>query len=140
MPDLEQSIANWRKQMFAAGIQSPVPLEELEGHLREEIERQVKLGLNGQAAFEISVRKIGQPKILNHEFKKTERNIMKKTMIIGAGAIGIAVGMAVVMPAAALYQKQGAMVHDAAIGFLIGIPIVLAGLSTAIYGFKKRKA
>lgn len=140
MFNLEPSIAEWRRQMLAAGIKMPVPLEELENHLREEIERQMKSGLNEQKAFEISVQTIGQPKTLNSEFKKTKRNIMKKMMIIGAGAIGIAVGMAFVTPAGALYQKQGAMVHDAAIGFLIGIPIVLAGISTAIYGFKKRKA
>jgi hypothetical protein len=33
--------------MLAAGIETPLPLEELEIHLREEIERQVKSGLNG---------------------------------------------------------------------------------------------
>jgi hypothetical protein len=140
MFNLEQSIADWRKQMLAAGIQTPVPLVELEIHLREEIEWQVKSGLKEQKSFEISVQTIGQPKTLNREFKITEKNNMKKMMIIGAGVIGIAVGMAFVTPAAALYQKQGAIVHDATIGFLIGIPIVLAGISTAIYGFKKRKA
>ena len=53
MFDLEQSIADWRQQMLAAGIKTPVPLEELEIHLREEIERQMKSGLNEQDAFEI---------------------------------------------------------------------------------------
>ncbi len=30
MFDLENAIADWRRQMLAAGIQTPVPLEELE--------------------------------------------------------------------------------------------------------------
>jgi hypothetical protein len=60
MFDLEKSIAEWRKQMLAVGIKSPVPLEELEIHLREEIERQIKSGLNEQNTFEISVQQIGQ--------------------------------------------------------------------------------
>ena len=38
MFDLEQAIAEWRKQMLAAGIKAPVPLDELESHLREEVE------------------------------------------------------------------------------------------------------
>ena len=38
MLNLEQKISEWRKQMLAVGIQAPVPLEELEIHLREEIE------------------------------------------------------------------------------------------------------
>ena len=37
MFNLEQAIAEWRQQMLATGIQTPVPLEELEIHLREEI-------------------------------------------------------------------------------------------------------
>ena len=55
MFDLEQAIAEWREQMFAAGIKSPVPLEELEIHLREEIERQMKSGLSEQNAFDFAV-------------------------------------------------------------------------------------
>ena len=61
MFDLEKEIADWRRQMLAAGIKTPVPLEELESHLREDIERQMKSGLNEQKAFEVSVQRIGQP-------------------------------------------------------------------------------
>jgi hypothetical protein len=67
---LENQIAEWRKQMLAAGIKFPVPLEELEIHLREEIERQMKTGLSEQNAFEISIQKIGSGNSLNDEFKK----------------------------------------------------------------------
>jgi hypothetical protein len=70
MFDLEQSIADWRKQMLAAGIKTPVPLEELEIHLREEIEQQMKSGLNEQEAFHSAVQKIGQGGLLRTEFKK----------------------------------------------------------------------
>ena len=49
--------------MLAAGIKAPVPLDELESHLCEEIERQIKSGLGEQKAFEISVHQIGQPKM-----------------------------------------------------------------------------
>jgi len=78
MFDLEQSIADWRRQMLAAGVKTPVPLEELESHLREEIERQVKSGLSEPIAFEVSVKQVGQPQSLRNEFQKVERNIMKR--------------------------------------------------------------
>ena len=42
MFNLEQSIADWRRQMLAAGIKMPVPLEELESHLREDIAQQMQ--------------------------------------------------------------------------------------------------
>jgi hypothetical protein len=72
MFNLEQSISGWRQQMLAAGIQSPAPLEELEIHLHEEIERQIRSGMNDQRAFETAVRQIGQAEPLKAEFKKIE--------------------------------------------------------------------
>jgi hypothetical protein len=72
MFDLEQSIVDWRRQMIAAGIKTPVPLEELENHLRDEIERQVKSELNEPEAFNSAVQKIGRAHVLQNEFKKVE--------------------------------------------------------------------
>jgi hypothetical protein len=72
MFDLEQSITEWRRRMLAAGIKSPAPLEELESHLREEIEKQVRSGLNDQMAFAIALERIGEVAILRNEFKKAE--------------------------------------------------------------------
>lgn len=70
MFNLEQSIAEWRKEMLAAGIQSPMPLEELENHLREEIEQQVKSGLDELSAFHLAVQRVGTPGSLQTEFRK----------------------------------------------------------------------
>jgi hypothetical protein len=84
MFNLEQSISEWRKQMLAAGIKTPAPLEELEVHLREEIERQMKSGLGEPKAFEVSASRIGQPEILGSEFKKSEGTLIKTTGIFAA--------------------------------------------------------
>lgn len=73
MFDLEKAISGWRRQMQAAGIQTPVPLEELENHLREDIEQQAKSGLSEQEAFEMAVGKIGQANPLKEEFQKINR-------------------------------------------------------------------
>jgi hypothetical protein len=70
MFNVEKSISEWRKQMLAAGIKTPAPLAELEIHLREEIERQVKSGLSEQNAFEIAAEKTGRPRELKTEFRK----------------------------------------------------------------------
>jgi len=76
MFNLEQTIADWRRQMRAAGIKSPVPLEELEIHLHDEIEKQMKSGLTELEAFNSGVRKIGQAHALKNEFKKIEETTM----------------------------------------------------------------
>ena len=70
MFNLEGKIMEWRKQMLAAGIQTPVPLEELENHLREEIEQQMQSGSNVQQAFEVAAHGIGQTDALKTEFAK----------------------------------------------------------------------
>ena len=72
MFDLERSIAEWRKQMLTAGIKTPVPLEELEIHLREEIERQTGAGLSETETFKASVRKIGSAQAVQSEFRKVQ--------------------------------------------------------------------
>jgi hypothetical protein len=140
MFDPEQAIAEWRRQMLAAGIETPVPLEELECHLREDVERQVRSGVDAPKAFEAAVQQIGLPDALNREFEKSERTLMTKILIILLGIFGVLVGTGLILPALAKYKEQGAMVHDAVMGLLLGIPIVLIGLGTAFYGFKKRKA
>ena len=70
MFDLEKAIADWRKQMLAAGIKTPVPLEELVNHFCEDVENQMQAGLSTQQAFEATVQQIGQSNILKNEFAK----------------------------------------------------------------------
>jgi len=69
----------------------PVPLEELESHLREDIERQVQAGLSMQQAFEIAVEKIGQAPELKIEFKKAGTPMEMQKIIKLAGVICVAV-------------------------------------------------
>ena len=127
MFDLEQSIAEWRRQMLAAGIKTPVPLDELEIHLREEIERQMKSGLSEQKAFEISVQQIGHPKILKNEFKKAERNIMTRITLLPAALFGTVFGGAMVLPALGQWHDRGVL-H---VGPLLagGALVIIAGLA-----------
>jgi len=70
MFNLEQSISEWRRRMLAAGIKTPVPLEELENHLREEIETQMRSGITAERAFAMAVERIGDASRLREEFEK----------------------------------------------------------------------
>jgi len=77
--DLDQAITEWRRRMLAAGIKTPVPLDELESHLREDVEQQVRSGLNALQAFEAAVQRMGQASMLKAEFEKA------------GGAVGVSV-------------------------------------------------
>jgi hypothetical protein len=140
MFDLERSIAEWRQQMLAAGIKTPVPLAELESHLRDEIEWQMESGLNEQKALETSVQQIGQPKALDSEFNKSERTFMKRTLTILLGIFAVLSGPAVFLPALALHNHQGVSGSRVIVPMAVGIIITLIGAGTVAFGFKKRKA
>ncbi len=70
MFDLEQSIAEWRRQMLAEAIRNPSVVDELESHLREDVEWHMQSGLSGREAFQTAVQRIGQPSLLKCEFEK----------------------------------------------------------------------
>ena len=72
MFDLEKAIADWRQQLLTAGIQTPAPLEELEAHLREEIEQQMESALSEQDAFTSAVQKLGPADTVQNEFMKVD--------------------------------------------------------------------
>jgi hypothetical protein len=93
MFELEQSIANWRRQMLAAGIKTPRPLDELESHLREEIERQLKSGSDSRRAFEIAMGKIGPPVELKTEFKKAAEPLETRFVRLAGIACGVLAGL-----------------------------------------------
>jgi hypothetical protein len=69
MFDLEKSIAEWRKQMLGEGIKSAA-VDELESHLRQEIDKQARAGNDAASAFNFAVDQIGRTVPLKEEFAK----------------------------------------------------------------------
>ena len=79
--------------MLTAGIKTPVPLEELESHLREDIAQQMQSGLSAQQAFGIAMKKIGRALELKREFKKVSAPMETQKIIKLAGVICVAVAL-----------------------------------------------
>src|SRR5579862_2667570 len=81
--DLESLIADWRRQMLAAGIK-PEPMDELESHLREEIEWLLQMRVGEREAFDTAVRTMGGAEELKVEFTKINpieiKNLMKNML------------------------------------------------------------
>jgi len=83
MFNLENQIAAWRKQMMSGGVTNPDLLDELESHLREDIEEEVASGLTEELAFQRAAERIGQANALQNEFKKfgkSERKIARAVL------------------------------------------------------------
>ena len=70
MRDLNAQVAEWRSRMAAGGIKSPAVLDELESHLREEVEGLARSGVEEPRAFAIAAQKIGDSDLLQAEFAK----------------------------------------------------------------------
>jgi hypothetical protein len=70
MFNLDSAIIEWRRQMSAGGFRAGALLDELESHVREDVERQAKSGIEAEQAFGAAVSHLGQPGLLREEFSK----------------------------------------------------------------------
>ena len=94
MFDLEQAFADWRRKLTAAGVRVPGVLDELESHLRDDVDGLLRTGLNEQDAFETAVARIGDVQSLESEFNrecKIKNAVLLAVMILYFLASGIPV-------------------------------------------------
>lgn len=70
MFNLDQAISEWRRLMAEGGMRTPEFLDELESHLGDDVEEQMRHGLTPEQAFTAASSRLGKPAALQHEFKK----------------------------------------------------------------------
>jgi hypothetical protein len=70
MFDLEEQIAKWRRTAADALGNRPEVIDELESHLRDDVQRLVQSGQSAEAAWETAVTRLGATKQLAAEFAK----------------------------------------------------------------------
>lgn len=106
MFNLDQAIAEWRRQMVAAGIKTPEALKELETHLRDDVDHQILSGASAEQAFDMAVQQLGNAHTLKAEFAKTaglkQRHYVYRGLGFGIGLfpLGVAFCYFVLIPAA----------------------------------------
>ena len=142
MFNFDQSIAEWRREM--SGVGDEESLDELESHMREEVDILMRAGIEAPEAFKLAKHRMGRARELGIESEELHKNekeqIMKKALIITLGVVGVLVGMAFVMPAVALWRNTGAMA-GADVGLLaLGLVLTLGGLGTATLAATRRHA
>src|SRR3954462_13017803 len=86
MFDLESQIRGWRSDLAAAMGNVPEALDELESHLRDDIDRRIRLGADAQSAFEAARAQLGEAGRLAPEFAKTNRQWIPGWVGIGTVA------------------------------------------------------
>jgi len=71
---LEKAINDWKRQVTGSKLVCRETIDELESHLREDFEAQVRDGIDPGEAFEHAVMRIGDLKLLTSEFGKLSSN------------------------------------------------------------------
>jgi hypothetical protein len=86
MTALEEQISEWRHYVAASrGVQGP-DVEELEAHLREQIDALGKAGLADDEAFLVAVKRLGAVDALSREFAREHSGRLWKQLVLTGDA------------------------------------------------------
>jgi hypothetical protein len=70
MFDIDHAILEWRRQLARSGINSPDVLDELESHLRDDLQHEASRSASEAQCFQSAVERLGQTGLLKTEFAK----------------------------------------------------------------------
>jgi len=90
MFDLNTAILEWRRRMVGGGVTQPEVLDELESHLREDVERQTRAGAVPEDAFELAAKRLGEAAMLKAEFKGSRSAAARLWTRVFLGTAGLA--------------------------------------------------
>jgi hypothetical protein len=80
---LEDQIAQWRQYLRHRQAFHDSDVEELEGHLRDQLTALIEAGLAGEEAFLVAVKRMGSLDALSREFARAHSDRLWKQLVIG---------------------------------------------------------
>ena len=112
---LEEQIAQWREYLRRRQALHGPDVEELEGHLRDQLAALTEAGLTGDEAFLVAVKRMGSLDALSREFARAHSERLWKQLVMAPDAdepaktshtetlvvlgLAVAAGLAVKLPA-----------------------------------------
>jgi hypothetical protein len=81
---LEEQIAQWRAYLRRRQAIHGSDVEELEGHLRDQLAALTETGLTGDEAFLVAVKRMGRLDALSREFARAHSERLWKQLVIAA--------------------------------------------------------
>ncbi len=85
---IECQIAEWRSFVARGKAIAGPDVEELEGHLRDQIDALTGAGLDADEAFLVAVKRIGSLSALSREFAREHSERLWRQLVLGAGDSG----------------------------------------------------
>ena len=86
-PPLEEQIAHWRRYLHRRRAINGPDVEELEGHLRDQVVALTDAGLAADEAFLIAVKRMGSLDALSREFAREHSERLWRQLVVAAGDI-----------------------------------------------------
>jgi len=83
---LEEQIAQWRTYLRRQKILHGPDVEELEGHLRDQLSALTEAGLAGDEAFLVAVKRMGSLDALSREFARAHSERLWKQLVMAPDA------------------------------------------------------
>jgi hypothetical protein len=147
MFDLDLAISEWRRQMSADGIKSREVLDELESHLREDVERRMRAGATAEQAFREAVVQVGTAEQLRPEFRKVSKpqaRLSRRAVRLGCASMAVFVlltqGWYLMDSDISLVERIAGLVLVMAIACFIGSLPYLNQLRPGVPGLALRRA
>ena len=85
---LEEQIAQWRAYVSRGQVLHGPDVEELEGHLRDQLAALRETGLAGDEAFLVAVKRMGNLDALSREFARAHSERLWKQLVMAPDAAG----------------------------------------------------
>src|SRR6266853_4680191 len=97
MHNLEKLIAEWRKTMMTAPNFGRETLDELENHLRENVDQLVRSGMTETEAFQRAVTHLGAAPTIASEFQKLDQCTWLPVKVITGTGVLVALAMPILL-------------------------------------------
>src|SRR5437763_81438 len=117
---LEEQIAQWRAYVRRRQAVHAPDVEELEGHLRDQLVALTEVGLAGDEAFLVAVKRMGSLDALSREFARAHSERLWKQLVIA--------------PEAADHSANTAR-HETLVVLSLAIAAALAVKVPALFGY-----
>jgi hypothetical protein len=148
MFDLERRIQQWRQTLAGALGDRPDAIDELEGHLREEVQRRVQPGQAPEQAWEAALQRLGEPGRLAEEFAKVPPAPWLPARLVALALAVLAAGLAGLLLSEWRHGAVGPLlvchVFAVTLGYTVTLAVgALAGwsiLARAVAGGNARRA
>jgi hypothetical protein len=119
MDNLEQLITEWRKTIMESRQVEGETVDELETHLRENVDQFVRSGMTETEAFQRSVAQLGGARMIASEFHKLDQSTWLPVKLVAAFAVLIALALMIFAVVRLDAGKINLLL--ASHGFLVGV-------------------